>query len=187
MCCPDPLSLPIKSEHNQSAEFIRRVKLGLLGEFMSAIRMLALAAATAMTGIALGGCKTSGSSDASVAVPEDAAGLGPEQIKTMLTGNTLHIRDGFSRANNIKFEAKQYFPSASVVIGKAWGGWGSADDIGQWKVTETGLFCRTWTKTWQPGQMGCFKVHQQAQTYSFIKQFGAGESHTAALLPGKQM
>jgi hypothetical protein len=87
-----------------------------------------------------------------VAPPQaPSAPLGAAELRAELPGNTFGA--GLTRVF-IAPDGRQYVMT------------GTAVDVGRWRITPEGLYCRVWNVS-DGGRERCYRVHRDGETFSF--------------------
>ena len=82
------------------------------------------------------------------------------ELERQLIGNSLYRR-GWTGAAKFQF-ASHHSPDGTMSA-KSWWFGGAEQTVGRWRVTEDGLYCRTWNNFWAQGKEGCFSVAQSTE------------------------
>jgi hypothetical protein len=96
--------------------------------------------------------------------------LSAEQIRETVTGNAL-TRCGTRLLGQWRYTARHGRDRSLEAVVLA--GARREDAAGVWRVTEDGLYCRTWNNDWAGGREGCFSVTRNGDALTIDHVSGA--------------
>lgn len=113
---------------------------------------------------------------ASCATPETGPTvLSAPEIRQTVTGNAL-TRCGSQLLGQWRYTGRHMRDGTMEAVVLA--GARREDAAGIWRVTDEGLYCRTWNNAWAQGQEGCFRVIRSGQSLIFDHVSGAAGEAT---------